>query len=136
MYWNFWKYGQLVWNSFTCSNSNDCFFLQTSNSNRMHIRFMNTYTSVTLRQLYDDIIVLHPDVHNSQSHQTQTHFLLHNSYQCLYVATLLSNWQISQSSLLDLCDLAVLGFILPSLTRLYYLKLLFPSTVSVKIKQS
>jgi len=72
----------------------------------MHVRFVNTYTAVILRQLYDDIIVLHPDVHNSQSHQTQTHFFPHNSYQYLYMATLLSNQQISQSSLLDLCDLA------------------------------
>jgi len=105
-YWNFWKYGQQVQNSFTCSNSNDCFFLQILNSNQMHVRFVNSYTAVISRQLYDDIIVLQPDVHNSQSHQTQTHFLPHNSYQYLYLATLLSNQQISWSSLLDLRDLA------------------------------
>ena len=42
----------------------------------MHVKFVNTYTAVILRQLYDDIIVLHPDVHNSQSHQTHTSFLI------------------------------------------------------------
>jgi hypothetical protein len=71
----------------------------------MHVRFVNTYTAVILRQLYDDNIVLYPDVHNSQSHQTQTHFLPHNDYQYLYMASLLSNQQISRSPLLDLGDL-------------------------------
>jgi hypothetical protein len=65
----------------------------------MHIRFLNTYTAVILRQLYDDIIVLHPDIHNSHSHQTQTHFLSHNSYQCLYMATLL----VTNKSVNHLC---------------------------------
>jgi hypothetical protein len=54
----------------------------------MHIRFVNTSTAVILGQLYDAIIVLHPHIHNSHSHQTQTHFLSHNSYQSLYMTTL------------------------------------------------
>ena len=67
-----------------------------------------------------------------------SHFLPHNSYQYLYMATLLSNQQI-RPSLLDLCDLAPsrlqFSYFYHSLD-FYYLKLLFPNIVNVKIKQS
>lgn len=64
----------------------------------MQTSFMNTCIAV--------IIVLHPDVQSPN----ETHVLPHNSYRSVYMLTLLSNQQISRSSLLDSRDLAFLGF--------------------------